>query len=77
MQLTDGVPPPPLDLPPSAVSQLLIALQSVRQGDFTVRLPGDWTGVQGKLADTFNDIVRSNRRMFCCPTTRVGVRISH
>src|SRR5437588_214614 len=42
---------------------LLEALQSVRQGDFSVQLPGDWTGLYGKVADTFNDIVRSNRRL--------------
>src|SRR5438093_13251950 len=42
---------------------LLEALQSVRQGDFSVQLPGDWTGLYGKVADTFNDIVHSNRRL--------------
>ena len=69
MQLTDGAPsprpmdPPGLDLPPAAVSQLLAALQAVRNGDFTVRLPGDWNGVEGKIADTFNDIVSANARM--------------
>ncbi len=69
MQLTDGAPSPHpldphgLDLPPAAVSQLLAALQAVRNGDFTVRLPGDWNGVEGKIADTFNDIVSANARM--------------
>jgi methyl-accepting chemotaxis protein len=43
--------------------QVLRALQAVREGDFTVRLPGDWTGLGGKIADTFNDIVAANRRM--------------
>ena len=43
--------------------ELLLALQSVREGDFSVQLPGDWTGLYGKVADTFNDIVRSNRRL--------------
>src|SRR5919107_4794243 len=43
--------------------ELLHALQAVREGDFSVQLPGDWTGMYGKVADTFNDIVRSNRRM--------------
>jgi HAMP domain-containing protein/CheY-like chemotaxis protein/signal transduction histidine kinase len=42
---------------------LLHALQSVRIGDFSVRLPGDATGVNGKIADTFNEIVASNQRM--------------
>src|SRR5215472_14957159 len=43
--------------------QLLQALQAVRTGDFSVRLPGDWTGLTGKIADTFNEIVAANERM--------------
>jgi HAMP domain-containing protein/CheY-like chemotaxis protein/signal transduction histidine kinase len=42
---------------------LLHALQTVRVGDFSVRLPGDQTGLIGKIADTFNDIVSTNQRM--------------
>ena len=48
---------------PPELRELLLALQSVREGDFSVQLPGDWTGLYGKVADTFNDIVRSNRRL--------------
>ena len=43
--------------------QLLHALQAVRFGDFSVRLPGDQTGLSGKIADTFNEIVAANERM--------------
>ena len=39
------------------------ALQRVKVGDFSVRLPSDQTGLIGKIADTFNDIVASNQRM--------------
>jgi HAMP domain-containing protein/CheY-like chemotaxis protein/signal transduction histidine kinase len=42
---------------------LLHALQSVREGDFSVRLPPDWSGLEGKLADSFNAIVALNARM--------------
>src|SRR5258708_14309520 len=42
---------------------LLHALQLVRVGDFSVRLPGDGTGLAGKIADTFNEIVAANQRM--------------
>ena len=28
-----------------------------KKGDFSVRLPGEWTGEAGKIADTFNDII--------------------
>ena len=43
--------------------KLLRALQAVRDGDFSVRLPSDRTGLEGKIADTFNDIVSSNERL--------------
>src|SRR4051812_35789952 len=43
--------------------KLLRALQSMRDGDFSVRLPTDQTGLNGKLADTFNAIVAANQRM--------------
>jgi HAMP domain-containing protein/CheY-like chemotaxis protein/GAF domain-containing protein len=42
---------------------LLEALQSVRIGDFSVRLPRDQIGIAGKIADTFNEIVAANERM--------------
>ncbi|MGH7441596.1 MAG: HAMP domain-containing protein, partial [bacterium] len=49
-----GVP----ELPP-----FLEALTALRRGDFSVRLPRHWTGVTGKLADTFNEVVDLNQRM--------------
>jgi methyl-accepting chemotaxis protein len=42
---------------------LLNALAGLEKGDFTVRLPLDWTGVAGKVADTFNRVVEQNQRM--------------
>jgi HAMP domain-containing protein/CheY-like chemotaxis protein len=42
---------------------LLFALQSARDGDFSIRLPSDWTGLYGKVADAFNGIVSVNQRM--------------
>ncbi len=50
---------------------LLAALQAMRGGDFSVRLPGDRTGLDGKIADTFNDIVEANERM-AAELKRVG-----
>ncbi len=47
----------------SELEQLLQALQSVRAGNFSVRLPGTWPGLPGKIADAFNDIVATNDRM--------------
>ncbi len=43
--------------------KLLRALQAVRDGDFSARLPSDRTGLAGKIADTFNEIVNSNERL--------------
>jgi HAMP domain-containing protein/CheY-like chemotaxis protein/signal transduction histidine kinase len=42
---------------------ILAGLQTMRDGDFSVRLPGSWTGLEGKIADTFNEIVAANQHM--------------
>jgi len=44
--------------------RLLKALQAVRDGDFSVRLPSDRIGIAGKVADTFNEIVAANQRLY-------------
>ena len=49
--------------PPDQPGELLRALQAIRDGDFSVRLPGDWTGMDGKIADTFNEIAAANARI--------------
>src|SRR5437870_7942120 len=43
--------------------RLLAALMAFKRGDFSARLPDDWTGTAGKIADTFNDVIRTNQRM--------------
>ncbi|MEH2536150.1 MULTISPECIES: HAMP domain-containing protein [unclassified Bradyrhizobium] len=45
------------------MQDLLHALQAMRAGDFSVRMTGDHLGIEGKIADTFNEIVASNQRM--------------
>jgi HAMP domain-containing protein/CheY-like chemotaxis protein/signal transduction histidine kinase len=45
------------------LSIILAALQTMRDGGFSVRLPGSWTGMAGKIADTFNSIVAANQQM--------------
>ena len=45
------------------IRQLLQALLAARNGDFSARLPSDWTGVEGKIADAFNDIMVANETM--------------
>src|SRR5262245_12757679 len=43
--------------------QLLAALNAFKKGDFSVRLPDEWTGVAGRIADAFNETVEMNERM--------------
>ncbi len=45
------------------ITALLTALTALKKGDFSVRLPLDWTGVAGKVADTFNEVIELNERM--------------
>src|ERR1700693_2846914 len=48
---------------PDPSQELLHALQAMRSGDFSVRMTGDHLGIDGKIADTFNEIVAANERM--------------
>jgi HAMP domain-containing protein/signal transduction histidine kinase/CheY-like chemotaxis protein len=43
--------------------KLLAALTALKKGDFRARLPSDLTGIDGKIADTFNDVIELNQRM--------------
>ena len=52
--------------------QLLVAMYSFREGNFGVRLPHDLTGVEGKIADAFNDLVTLAERR-----ARETARVSH
>src|SRR5262245_48758193 len=52
--------------------QLLSAMLRFRDGDFSVRLPTDIVGVDGKIADAFNDIVAVSERR-----ARETSRVSH
>src|SRR6187455_2940447 len=60
------VTPPEIDL-----KKLLRALQAARDGDFSVRLAADETGLGGKIADAFNDMVSANQRL-CNELERAG-----
>src|SRR5262249_7774680 len=61
----------PAEMPDSRVNggaspellDLLNALQSMRVGDFSVRMSGSQVGLLGKIADTFNEIVAANERI--------------
>ena len=40
---------------------LLNVLSDVKSGDFTARMPVEWTGVAGKIADRLNDVIAANQ----------------
>ena len=42
---------------------LLAALRTLRKGDFTVRLPLGLTGIDGEIAQVFNDVAELNESM--------------
>ncbi|HEV2462199.1 MAG TPA: hybrid sensor histidine kinase/response regulator, partial [Acidobacteriaceae bacterium] len=53
-----------LEEPESTDLRLILErMQAMQAGDFSVRLPGSWTGIGGKIADTFNEIVAGNERI--------------
>src|SRR5258708_7718114 len=41
----------------------LNVLTAVKKGDFSVRMPSNWTGSAGKVASSLNDIIESNQRL--------------
>ncbi|MBI2380529.1 MAG: HAMP domain-containing protein [Gammaproteobacteria bacterium] len=49
---TQTQPTSPLDL-----KALLATLTAYKNGDFSVRMPGDLTGLSGKIADTLNEVI--------------------
>ncbi len=49
-------------LPEMQMTALLSALTALKRGDSSVRLPTDWSGLAGKVAETFNDVIELNER---------------
>src|SRR4051794_40151078 len=47
--------------PNGTLYDLLQALQAMRVGDFSIRMPVGGEGIEGKIADTFNEIVAANQ----------------
>src|SRR5262245_52224440 len=60
------------EAPPPFSKALLAALFSLRDGNFSVRLPADLVGIDGKIADVFNDIAAVSERR-----ARETARVSH
>src|SRR5262245_41088865 len=42
---------------------LLKTLTALKKGDFSVRLPSDWAGESGIIANTINDVIDINNRL--------------
>ena len=57
-----------------AMRSMLSALQAVARGDFTVELPAHWDGLEGRVADAFNTVVRSHRDL-ALELARVGEKV--
>ena len=57
---------------PSFSRSLLAAMLRLKEGDFGVRMPSDLTGVDGKIADAFNDIAAVSERR-----SRETSRVTH
>ena len=61
---SDPLPPGSFEPPMSeCLTTILKSLRTMKEGDFSVRLPVSWTGLPGKIADNFNDIVIANEQM--------------
>jgi len=58
-----GAKPTPNGKDALDLNHLLYALQAMRVGDFSVRMAGNQLGIEGKIADAFNEIVAANERM--------------
>src|SRR5688572_26015674 len=52
--------------------QLLAALRAFRKGDFSVRLPEGFSGIDGEIAETFNEVLELNERL-----TKEFARLGH
>ncbi len=51
--------------------QILAAIMSFRDGEFTVRLPASWAGTEGRIAEAFNQTIANANRI-----TREASRLS-
>jgi HAMP domain-containing protein/CheY-like chemotaxis protein/signal transduction histidine kinase len=47
---------------------LLATLMALKKGDFSARMPSDWTGVPGKIADVLNEIIETKEKMVSAVT---------
>src|SRR5947199_4629193 len=51
--------------PPEGIDEklLLSTLTALKKGNFSVRLPVEWTGIAGRISDALNDVIELNEKM--------------
>src|SRR2546423_3227167 len=54
--------------------ELLKALRSFKRGDFSIRMPLNLTGIDGEIAQAFNDVVEMNEAM-ASEIARIGEQV--
>src|ERR1700734_2012651 len=54
--------------------QLLSAIIAFRDGDFSVRLPADWEGTEGRIAEALNQVISQEDRI-AQEVTRLSVTV--
>src|SRR6516162_7675409 len=47
----------------ASLRQILRAMVAFREGDFSVRLPTDWSGLEGRVAEAFNQTIAQEERI--------------
>ncbi len=59
----DVMEPPVDELAEVRTRQVLVAIMAFRDGDFSVRLPRDWGGTEGRIAEAFNQAIGHEDRI--------------
>ena len=65
---------PQLDTAEARSRQLLTAIVAFRDGNFSVRLPADWAGIDGRIAEAFNQTIDHEERL-SQEVTRLSVTV--
>ncbi|MDB5874736.1 MAG: putative histidine kinase, atypical hybrid, partial [Ramlibacter sp.] len=61
--LLASMPGPASDLAEARSRQILAALMAFSDGDFKARLPADWSGTDGRIAEAFNQTIGNAERI--------------
>ncbi|TFY97527.1 response regulator [Ramlibacter rhizophilus] len=62
-RVVDAVPGAPAHLAEARSRQLLAAMRSFADGDFSARLPNDWSSLDGRIAEAFNQAIANAQRV--------------